>query len=141
MLRRQGRGRLRPAARLSRVRQPWEPLPFSGAGADRPKDSTVRGATYAPEHSSGGIADWIGASYRDYQFNLRTASGTASFDQFSVLLSAQLRNQTVSYNTVRPHSALGYRPPAPETLQPCVVATATPPQPHRAGLLEGKTLT
>ena len=49
---------------------------------------------------SGGIADWSGASYRDYQFNLRTGSGTASFDQFSVLLSAQLRNQTVSYGNV-----------------------------------------
>ena len=45
------------------------------------------------------------------------------------------------YNTIRPHSALGYRPPAPEALQPCAVATAAPPQPHRAGLLEGKTLT
>ena len=49
---------------------------------------------------SGGVADWSGASYRDYQFNLRTASGTASFDQFSVLLSAQLRNQTVSFGNV-----------------------------------------
>ena len=45
------------------------------------------------------------------------------------------------YNTIRPHSALGYRPPAPEALQPCAVAMAAPPQPHRAGLLEGKTLT
>jgi hypothetical protein len=47
----------------------------------------------------------------------------------------------VHYDTVRPHSALGYRPPAPKAMQPCVVATAAPPQPHRAGLLEGKTLT
>ncbi|HJN17265.1 MAG TPA: integrase core domain-containing protein, partial [Armatimonadota bacterium] len=23
------------------------------------------------------------------------------------------------YNTVRPHSSLGYRPPAPEAIQPC----------------------
>jgi transposase InsO family protein len=45
------------------------------------------------------------------------------------------------YNTVRPHSTLGYRPPAPEARQPCAVASATPRQPHRAGLLEGKTLT
>jgi putative transposase len=44
-------------------------------------------------------------------------------------------------NNVRPHSALGYRPPAPESLQPFAVATAAPPQPQRAGLLEGKTLT
>ena len=45
------------------------------------------------------------------------------------------------YNTVRPHSALGYRPPAPEARQPCAVASAKPRQPHRAGLLEGKPLT
>ena len=45
------------------------------------------------------------------------------------------------YNTIRPHSALGYRPPAPEARQPCAVASATPPQPHRAGLLEGRNLT
>jgi putative transposase len=44
-------------------------------------------------------------------------------------------------NTVRPRSALGYRPPAPEAMQPCAVATAAPPQPPRAGLLEGKALT
>ena len=24
----------------------------------------------------------------------------------------------VEYNTIRPHSALGYRPPAPEAIQP-----------------------
>ena len=45
------------------------------------------------------------------------------------------------HNTVRPHSALGYRPPAPESLQPCAVTTATPSRPCRAGLLEAKNLT
>jgi hypothetical protein len=45
---------------------------------------------------TGGVADWNGASYRDYEFRLQTASGTANFDNFSILLSAQLRNQTVS---------------------------------------------
>jgi hypothetical protein len=55
----------------------------------------IYGATLAS-----GIADWSGASFRDYQFNLQTASGTASFDAFSVLLSAQLRNQTVSSGNV-----------------------------------------
>ena len=45
------------------------------------------------------------------------------------------------YNTVRPHSALGYRPPAPEARQPCAVASAKPRQPHWAGLAEGKPLT
>jgi len=45
------------------------------------------------------------------------------------------------YNTIRPHSALGYRPPTPKAMQPCAVAAAAPPQPHGAGLLEGKHLT
>ena len=29
-------------------------------------------------------------------------------------------------NTVRPHSSLGYRPPAPESRRPCPLASATP---------------
>ena len=45
------------------------------------------------------------------------------------------------YNTVRPHSALGYRPPAPETWQPCAAASATPQRPHRAGLSDDQPLT
>ena len=28
----------------------------------------------------------------------------------------------IEYNTVRPHSSLGYRPPAPEAVQPVPVA-------------------
>ena len=64
-------------------------------------------------------------------------------EAFDTLLEAKvlIERWRQHYNTIRPHSALGYRPPAPEPLQPCVVATATPPQPHRAGLLEGKNLT
>jgi transposase InsO family protein len=45
------------------------------------------------------------------------------------------------YNTVRPHSALGYRPPAPEAWQPCVAASAGPQRPRRAGLSEDQPLT
>ena len=44
------------------------------------------------------------------------------------------------YNTVRPHSSLGYRPPAPEATQPCSFASATPQQTNRAGLLATPTL-
>jgi hypothetical protein len=51
------------------------------------------------------------------------------------------RAMKAAYNTVRPHCVLGYRQPVPEARQPCAVATATPPQPHRAGLLEGENLT
>ena len=35
------------------------------------------------------------------------------------------------YNTFRPHSSLGYRPPAPETIVPCKPFRATPYRPYR----------
>lgn len=51
---------------------------------------------------SGGVATWPARSnYRDYQFQLSTPSGTATFDEFSVLLSAQLRQSTAPTNTLR----------------------------------------
>ena len=64
-------------------------------------------------------------------------------EAFDTLLEAKvlIERWRQHYNTIRPHSALGYRPPAPEAMQPCAVATAAPTQPHRAGLLESKTLT
>jgi len=62
-------------------------------------------------------------------------------EAFDTLLEAKvlIERPRQHYNTIRPHSALGYRPPAPEAMQPCGVATAEPPQPHRAGLLDVKT--
>ena len=76
-------------------------------------------------------------------FNGKLRDELLAREAFDTLLEAKvlIERWRQHYNTIRPHSALGYRPPAPETLQPCVVATAAPPQPHRAGLLEGKTLT
>ena len=41
----------------------------------------------------------------------------------------------VEYNTVRPHSSLGYRPPAPETRQPHKSTSATLQRPCAADLL------
>jgi transposase InsO family protein len=76
-------------------------------------------------------------------FNGKLRDELLEREAFDTLLEAKvlIERWRQHYNTVRPHSALGYRPPAPRALQPCVVATAAPPQPHRAGLLEGKTLT
>ena len=64
-------------------------------------------------------------------------------ESFDTLLEAKvlIEHWRQASNTVRPHSALGYRPPAPEARQPCAAASATPPQPHRACLLEGENLT
>lgn len=52
---------------------------------------------------SGGVATWPGTAsrYRDYQFELQTSAGTATFDQFGVQLSGQLRNQTSAGNALR----------------------------------------
>jgi len=36
-----------------------------------------------------------------------------------------------AYNTVRPHSSLGYRPPAPESRRPCPLGSAAPHQADR----------
>ena len=40
----------------------------------------------------------------------------------------------IHYNTVRPHSSLGYRPPAPEAIVPCSPASATLRRANRATL-------
>lgn len=45
------------------------------------------------------------------------------------------------YNTLRPHSSLGYRPPAPEAIQPLSIASATPQQSKGAGPEAQQTLT
>jgi hypothetical protein len=49
---------------------------------------------------------------------VRARSGVSS--TANTLREAQvlIEQWRVHYNTIRPHSALGYRPPAPETLLP-----------------------
>jgi putative transposase len=76
-------------------------------------------------------------------FNGKLRDELLERETFDTLLEANvlIERWRQHYNTVQPRSALGHRPPARETLQPCAVATAALPQPHRAGLLEGKTLT
>ena len=65
------------------------------------------------------------------------------WEAFDTLLEAKVlfERWRQHYNTTRPHSALGYRPPAPEAWQPRAFAWRTPQQTHGAGLLEGKILT
>ena len=64
-------------------------------------------------------------------------------EAFDTLLEAKvlIERWRQHYNTIRPHSALGYRPPAPEGWQPRAFASAAPQQTHGAGLLEGRILT
>lgn len=50
-----------------------------------------------------GSATWpsTASRYRDYEFELKTTSGSATFDSFAVLLSASLRTQTSPQNLLR----------------------------------------
>ena len=53
---------------------------------------------------SGSTVTWPGknsGAYRDYEFTLRTASGSASFDGLTVQLSALQKNKLDSSNTLR----------------------------------------
>jgi transposase InsO family protein len=62
---------------------------------------------------------------------------------FDTLLEAKvlIERWRQEYNTVRPHSSLGYRPPAPEARQPWSVASATLQQLTRAAISAADTLT
>ena len=76
-------------------------------------------------------------------FNGKLRDELLKRESFDTVLEAKVlvERWRQDYNTIRPHSALGYRPPAPEAQQPCAVASATPRQLHRAGLIEGENLT
>ena len=60
---------------------------------------------------------------------------------FDTLLEAKflIERWRREYNTIRPHSALGYRPPAPEAVQPWFSASATLQRKTRAEILETLT--
>jgi transposase InsO family protein len=62
---------------------------------------------------------------------------------FDTLLEAKvlIERWRREYNTWRPHSSLGYRPPAPEAVQPRSFASATPQQTNEAGVGTRPTLT
>ncbi len=62
-------------------------------------------------------------------------------DHIDTALKAAGRADRTSDGPIRPHSGLGYRPPAPEAWQPSAFAWRTPQQTHWAGLLEVETLT
>ena len=53
-------------------------------------------------------------------FNGKFRDELLNGEVFDTLLEAKvlIERWRVEYNTIRPHSALGYRPPAPETIQP-----------------------
>ena len=75
-------------------------------------------------------------------FNGKLRDELLNLESFDTLLEAKVlieRRRRV-YNTVRPHSSLGYQPPAPEAIQPCSFASAAPQQTNKAGLSATSTL-
>jgi len=67
-------------------------------------------------------------------FNAELRDELLARELFDTLLEAKvlIERWRKAYDTVRPHSSLGYRPPAPESRRPCRVASATPKQADRA---------
>ena len=67
-------------------------------------------------------------------FNGKLADELLEREVFYTLAEAKvlIERWRVLYNTIRPHSALGYRPPAPEAIFPaeaCSATLRTPQQP------------
>jgi transposase InsO family protein len=60
-------------------------------------------------------------------FNGKLRDELLNREIFDTLLEAQvlIEGWRKEYNQVRPHSSLGYRPPAPETIQPVFIPTLT----------------
>lgn len=59
-------------------------------------------------------------------FNGRLQDECLKTELFNNLMEAKIiiENWRCHYNTVRPHSSLGYKPPAPETIKPANLAPA-----------------
>jgi putative transposase len=76
-------------------------------------------------------------------FNGKLRDELLNREVFDTLLEAKvlIERWRRTYNTVRPHSSLRYQPPAPEAIQPCSLASATPQRANKAGLLALPTLT
>jgi transposase InsO family protein len=76
-------------------------------------------------------------------FNGKLRDELLNGEIFETLLEAKvlIERWRVEYNTIRPHSSLGYRPPAPETRQPHKSTSATLQRPCAAETLTTRTLT
>ena len=71
-------------------------------------------------------------------FNGKLRDELLNGELFDTLLEAQVlvERWRTHYNTARPHSSLGYRPPAPEAIQHCPPGSVTPRPPGMAHVNE-----
>ena len=72
-------------------------------------------------------------------FNGKLRDELLDREVFDTLLEAKvlIGRWRKAFNTVRPHSSLGYRPPAPESRRPCPLGSATPQRADRSDPLAG----
>ena len=65
-------------------------------------------------------------------FNGKLRDELLNGEIFDTLVEAQvlIERWRKDYNTVRPHSSLGYRPPAPETIEPMAPGSGATPLRH-----------
>jgi putative transposase len=98
-----------------------------------------------PEFTAHKVRDWLGQvkvqtlfiepgspwenGYIE-SFNGKLRDELLDRELFDTMLEAKvlIERWRRHYNTVRPHSSLGYVPPAPEAIQPHLLASATPQQ-------------
>ncbi len=75
-------------------------------------------------------------------FNGKFRDELLACEVFNTLAEAKIliEQWRVDYNTVRPHSSLGYRPPAPGVILSKVPALAPPPHPAGSAAALGITL-
>ena len=103
-----------------------------------------------PEFTANKVRDWLkhvevqtlfitpGSPWENgyiESFNGKLRDELLDRELFDTLLEAKvlIEGWREHYNTVRPHSRLGYRPPAPEASQPRLLASATPQRSSGAG--------
>ncbi|MFK9780935.1 transposase, partial [Escherichia coli] len=75
-------------------------------------------------------------------FNSKLRDEILAAEQFSTLYEAQvlIERWRLHYNAIRPHSSLGYRPPAPETILPPASGPAYAPlRPAQKLAISGRT--
>ena len=75
-------------------------------------------------------------------FNGKFRDELLACEAFNTLAEAKvlIEQWRVHYNTVRPHSSLGYRPPAPAVALSKVPALALPPNPAGSATAIGITM-
>jgi transposase InsO family protein len=76
-------------------------------------------------------------------FNGKLRDELLNGELFDTLLEAKvlIERWRKEYNHIRPHNALGYRPPAPAAIQVPSLTSATPPFTKAPGTLSSRTLT